>query len=454
MRKHPDMVYFFPFVPDTTASLLLSPPRFRPGPMQLSSFGHQFTTPTGILQLMDDLGHALAGDEPTIMLGGGNPAAIPTVQMALRQRMMAVLDDEESFERMVGNYSPPQGEVAFIRELASLLHRRYGWPIGPEHIALTNGSQMAFFYLFNLFGGRYPDGSHKRILLPLAPEYIGYADVGLHQDLFVAHRPDIEYLDGRLFKYRVHFEGLTVGPDIGAICVSRPTNPTGNVLTDDEIEHLSALARAADVPLIIDNAYGAPFPAILFSPVRSLWDDHIVLCMSLSKLGLPGTRTGIVIARPEIIQAIASLNAIFSLAPGNTGAVLALEWVRSGEIIRLSEEVIRPFYAEKARHAVAQVEQAMGTGREAVPCYVHKPEGAFFLWLWFPDLPITAAELYERLKRRRVIVVPGHYFFPGLREEWRHKHECLRVSYAQEEGTVAAGIRIIAEEVRRAYAGA
>lgn len=419
--------------------------------MMFSRFGQKFTTPTGILQLMDDLGRALASDEPTIMLGGGNPAAIPAVQVALRQQMLAMLDDEESFERMVGNYSPPQGDVVFIRELAALLRREYGWPIGPEHIALTNGSQTAFFYLFNLFGGEYPDGTRRRILLPLAPEYIGYADVGMEEDLFVAHRPDIEHLDDRLFKYRVHFDGLTVGPDIGAICVSRPTNPTGNVLTDEEIEHLSALAREAGVPFIMDNAYGAPFPAILFGAIRPVWDEHIVLCMSLSKLGLPGARTGIVIARPDIIQAIASLNAIFSLAPGNTGAALALEWVRTGAIIRLSEDVIRPFYAEKARHAVAQVRQAMGTGREAVPCHVHKPEGAFFLWLWFPELPITAAELYERLKRRRVIVVPGHYFFPGLQEEWRHKHECLRVSYAQDDSTVAAGIRIIAEEVRRAY---
>ncbi|MCX7851470.1 MAG: valine--pyruvate transaminase [Caldilineales bacterium] len=420
--------------------------------MMFSRFGQKFTTPTGILQLMEDLGRALAGDEPTIMLGGGNPAAIPAVQVALRQQMLAMLDDEESFERMVGNYSPPQGDVVFIRELAALLRREYGWPIGPEHIALTNGSQTAFFYLFNLFGGEYPDGTRRRILLPLAPEYIGYADVGMEEDLFVAHRPDIEHLDDRLFKYRVHFDGLTVGPDIGAICVSRPTNPTGNVLTDEEIEHLSALAREAGVPFIMDNAYGAPFPAILFGAIRPVWDEHIVLCMSLSKLGLPGARTGIVIARPDIIQAIASLNAIFSLAPGNTGAALALEWVRSGAIIRLSEDVIRPFYAEKARHAVAQVRQAMGTGREAVPCHIHKPEGAFFLWLWFPELPITAAELYERLKRRRVIVVPGHYFFPGLQEEWRHKHECLRVSYAQDDSTVAAGIHIIAEEVRRAYA--
>jgi len=74
-----------------------------------------------------------------------------------------------------------------------------------------------------------------------------------------------------------------------------------------------------------------------------------------------------------------------------------------------------------------------------------------FLWLWFKDLPITSQELYERLKERRVIVVPGHYFFPGLNEEWRHKHECIRMTYSQDEETVREGIRIIGEVVRRAY---
>jgi len=33
-----------------------------------------------------------------------------------------------------------------------------------------------------------------------------------------------------------------------------------------------------------------------------------------------------------------------------------------------------------------------------------------FLWLWFPDLPISSLELYKRLKARGVLVVSGHYF--------------------------------------------
>jgi valine--pyruvate aminotransferase len=56
-----------------------------------------------------------------------------------------------------------------------------------------------------------------------------------------------------------------VTDEVGAICVSRPTNPTGNVLTDDEIARLHASWRSTtDMPLIIDNAYGPPFPGILY----------------------------------------------------------------------------------------------------------------------------------------------------------------------------------------------
>ena len=99
--------------------------------------------------------------------------------------------------------------------------------------------------------------------------------------------------------------------------------------------------------------------------------------------------------------------------------------------------------------AVAAFREAMG---EDCPWRVHTPEGAMFLWLWFPDLPISSLELYKRLKARGVLVVSGHYFFPGLPDEdWRHRHECLRVTYSQDEADVARGLQVIAEEVKRAW---
>ena len=264
----------------------------------------------------------------------------------------------------------------------------------------------------------------------------------------MAGKPEIEYLDAHTFKYRVNFDNLSVTDEIGAICVSRPTNPTGNVLTETEINKLCRLAQQHDIPLIIDNAYGTPFPNIIFTDVTPVWNEHTILCMSLSKLGLPATRTGIVIASQRVITAISGINAISSLAPGSFGAALALDLIRSGEIIDLSRTVIKPYYQQKAEQAVAHLRAEL----DGLDFFIHKPEGALFLWLWFRGLPITSQELYERLKQRGVLVVPGHYFFPGLQEEWRHKHECIRMTYSQDEAVVKAGIKIIAAEVKRAYA--
>ena len=420
--------------------------------MEFSKFGKRFTRHTGASELMDDMGAAMDGSGsmigPMLMLGGGNPARIPAVEQIFKDQLAAVIDQPDEFSRMVGNYSRPAGEGRFRRALARLLHNQYGWDLSENNIALTSGSQNAFFILFNLLAGDMErTGTHKQILLPMAPEYIGYCDVGVSENMFQASRPTIEYLDHRLFKYHVDFDAIDVGENIGAVCVSRPTNPTGNVLTDDEINKLLGLAEASNVPLIIDNAYGTPFPHIIFTEVKPLWNENIILCMSLSKVGLPGIRTGIVIAREEIISAVSSMNAVMHLSVSSVGAVLLHKLVASGEIINISHNIITPFYRSRVEHALVCVRSEF----EGIEYRIHVPEGALFLWLWFPDLPITSAELYSRLKRRGVLVLSGHHFFPGLKEDWRHKNECLRMTYSQDPETVAAGIRIIAEEVRRAF---
>jgi valine--pyruvate aminotransferase len=414
--------------------------------MEFSSFGKRFTRPSGARELMDDLGAAMAGEDSVMMLGGGNPAHIPAVLDRFRQRFREILENDREFRRLVADYAPPAGELGFRAALAGLLQREYGWSLGAENIALTGGSQSGFFLLFNLLAGKFEDGSRRQILLPLTPEYAGYAGLGVSGDLFSARKPAIEYLDEHLFKYHVDFDDLRVDESISAICVSRPTNPTGNVLTGEEMRKLAGLARRHQVPLIVDNAYGLPFPQIVFTDARPDWDQNIILCMSLSKIGLPAVRTGIVIARESIIDALTSLNAVVNLAVSSVGAVLLRELVNSGEIIRLSEEFIRPFYQQRVEQAMEWMHGAM----QGCDYHIHKPEGALFLWLWLPGLPITSAELYRRLKRRGVFVVAGQHFFPGLSEDWPHRNQCIRVSYARDQETVRRGIRIIGEEVRKA----
>ncbi|MDH3347438.1 MAG: valine--pyruvate transaminase [Desulfobulbaceae bacterium] len=414
--------------------------------MNLSAFGKKFTASSGITELMDDLGSAMASADSSIcMLGGGNPAHIKEVENIFRSRMDEILRTPLLFEKMVGNYDAASGNAAFIQALAALLSSEFGWPLTAENIALTNGSQNAFFCLFNLFAGECSDNKFKKILFPLAPEYIGYADSGLKPGMFTARRPDIETIGDDLFKYHVDFDALKLTDEIGAVCVSRPTNPTGNVLTDQEMRRLDEITRERGIPFIIDNAYGTPFPNIIFTKARPLWNSNTVVCMSLSKFGLPGCRTGIVIARPRIIRALGNLNGILNLAPGSIGATLALELVGNGDIIKISREIVQPYYKRRMKQALGWLREEL----QGLPYRVHKPEGALFLWLWFTGLKISSRELYARLKKRKVLVIAGEYFFPGLEEEWSHCHECIRITYSQDEAAVRKGIRIIAEEVKK-----
>ncbi|NIG19108.1 valine--pyruvate transaminase [Pantoea sp. Al-1710] len=411
--------------------------------MSFSQFGDKFTQHSGISRLMEDMGEGLR-TPGTIMLGGGNPAQIPAINDYFNQLLLQMHQDGKLSEALC-NYDGPRGKTLLLDALAKMLRDELGWPITAQNIALTNGSQSAFFYLFNLFAGRRADGSKKRVLFPLAPEYLGYADAGLEEDLFVSARPNIELLPEGQFKYHVDFDHLPLNEDVGLICVSRPTNPTGNVITDDELMQLDALAQQHGVPLLIDNAYGVPFPGIIFSEARPLWNPNTILCMSLSKLGLPGARCGIIVADESTISAIGNMNGIISLAPGSIGPAIATEMIVRGDLLRLSEEVIKPFYQAKVSETIAILRRYLPEDR----CLIHKPEGAIFLWLWFRDLPISTEALYQRLKARGVLMVPGHFFFPGLEQEWPHTHQCMRMNYVPDAEKIERAVQILAEELEK-----
>ena len=119
--------------------------------MEFSLFGEKFTRHAGITQLMDDLNQGLLNPD-AIMLGGGNPAPIPAMLERFQAEANTLLENGELIKAMA-NYDGPQGKDRFTRALAALLSKELGWEISARTIALTNGSQNAFFYLFNLLAG-------------------------------------------------------------------------------------------------------------------------------------------------------------------------------------------------------------------------------------------------------------------------------------------------------------
>ncbi len=422
--------------------------------IDISKIGAMLSGRSGIAELMEDLGAAMRdGSQAMMMLGGGNPGHIPEVQAVWRRRLREIADAPACCDPMLADYEGPAGSPAFRTVVANFFRTEYGWDIRPANVAVTPGAQMAFFQIFTLLAGEMASGNHRRVLLPIAPEYIGYADQGLQPKTFCACQPRIECIGDHAFKYHVDSKRLEQVEEIAAVCVSRPTNPSGNLLADEELEQLARFARQRGVPLIVDNAYGEPFPGVVFREIVPRWDPGRVLVYSLSKLGLPGTRTAIVLADEELVRRLAVMNAIMGLANNNVGQALVQPLIASGELKDLCRQVIRPFYADRLAFAQQAIAEQFG---EDFPYRLHVSEGAFFLWLWLPALPVTSAELYQRLKRRQVLVVPGEYFFYGLPEgeDWPHRHQCIRITFSQSEETLLRGIQGVAEELRVLHRGA
>ena len=418
--------------------------------MEFSDFGNKLTSRSGILLLMDDLGRPLPEGVKPYPLGGGNPSRVKEVENAYRREMETLLEKDEEFENVLSHYDSPQGRMEFLDIIASYFHSKYNWPISRENIAITNGSQSAMFYLFNLFSGSFNRGKEKKtILFPLMPEYVGYADQGIEEDTFVSLPSKCTYFEDRSFKYLLDQNAVSSYLDghkeVGAICVSRPTNPSGNVLTDNEIDFLSSEAKRHNIPLIIDNAYGLPFPSIIFSNEASLkWNENIILSLSLSKIGLPSIRTGIVIASKEVATAISNINAIAALASGSMGQVLAGSLIKTGTLSALATTAVKPFYEKKAKQTVSWINEFfLGT-----EYFYHKIEGSIFCFLYLPQLKISTIEFYHKLKEKGVITVPGEYFFFGSKEKvCTHPHydKCLRINYSADDDIVRDGLKIIAK---------
>lgn len=418
--------------------------------MEFSDFGKKLNRYSGILQLMDDLGRPLPEGVVPRALGGGNPARIEAVEKLYRTRMESMLSSGE-FGSVISSYDAPQGRMSFIDAVVSYFSSTYGWPITRENVVVTNGSQSAMFFLFNLLGGR-----DRKILLPLMPEYVGYADQGVEEDMFLSVASITEKTGEHEFKYRLDPEGvekfLSCHPEISAMAVSRPTNPSGNVLTDSEISCLDRMCKAHGIPLIIDNAYGLPFPNIIFSEEATpTWNENIILSMSLSKIGLPSIRTGIIIARPEIVEALSNINAIASLTAGSMGQALAEPLISSGRLVEIARKEVNPFYRAKAERAKAILEKYLG----ATDYMIHKCEGSIFLWLYLPSLRIPTIEFYKVLKEEGVITVPGEYSFfgsevqkKGLPYPHPHYDKCLRLNYSCPDEDFEQGVRIIGEKYR------
>lgn len=397
---------------------------------------------------MKDIIETLKSGQDFINLSAGNPVILPEVEQLWRDCTADLLSSAE-YGEVVCRYGSSRGYQPFIDAIKADFNQRYGLNLGDRNILITPGSQSLYFLAANTFGGYTDAGDLKQILLPLSPDYTGYGGVSLIAEALLSYRPTLEVDDANhSFKYRPDFSQLQVNDTTGFVLFSRPCNPTGNVLSDEEVHKIAALAAPHNVPVFVDSAYACPYPGLNFTEMTPLFDKGIVHCISLSKAGLPGERVGVAIGDEAVIEALECFMTNLCIHSSRYGQAIAARAIQSGALATISDQVIRPYYQSKFAVLEASLNDAMP---KELPWFLHRGEGAIFAWMWFDRLPITDQALYQELKKVGVIAVPGHPFFPGLRDEWTHTHQCLRLSLTASDNEIATAMRRLADVVTRVY---
>lgn len=419
-------------------------------PLTLSQIGNQMSALTGVRAIMKDIIETLRAnpDESFINLSAGNPVILPEVEQLWRDCTAQLLESPD-YGEVVCRYGTSQGYQPLVEAIKKDFNQRYGLALNDRQILITPGSQALYFLAANAFGGVAADGQLKNIVLPLSPDYTGYGGICLTPEALKAYQPTLEIDEtAHRFKYRPNFDQLHFDETTGCIIFSRPCNPTGNVLSEAEVQQIADLAAPFDIPVLIDSAYGPPYPSLNYTDIAPILGNNVVHCMSLSKAGLPGERVGIAIGDERIIQILEAFQTNVCIHSGRYGQAIAAQAIQSGALADISVQVIRPYYQAKLALLQSVLDQHMPS---ALPWFLHLGEGAIFAWLWLNELPMSDWQLYQQLKQVGVIVVPGHSFFPGLSQDWPHKHQCLRISLTATDEEITIAMQRLVQVIEKVY---
>lgn len=314
---------------------------------------------------------------------------------------------DENFTKYTAVSGIPEARAA----VCHYFKRQYGVEASPENIIITTGGKQS---LANTLLVLLNDGDD--VLLP-CPYWTSYPDlIRLAGGNPVLVRAD----SSRHFRIDVSDLDRALTPKTKLMILNTPSNPTGAVYSQKEVDALVQWCLDHDVFLLADEIYdqlvydGTPVTA---SRWWEKYPEKVAVLNGLSKaFSMPGWRVGYTLAHADLIKESAKLQGqmtshVCSIAQKAT--VAALEGPYD------CVEDMRRSFVRRRDLAVAEI----ATWPGVVCC---KPGGAFYLFpdvrkLFTPEMPDATAVCTYLLEKARVACVPGDAFGDP---------NCIRLSYA------------------------
>src|SRR5262245_10836185 len=223
-----------------------------------------------------------------------------------------------------------------------------------------------------------------------------------------------------------------VSPRTKMIAVCNPNNPTGAILTEQEMERIVAAARRVDAWLLVDEVYrGAELKR---DKTPSFWGryEKVIINSGLSKAyGLPGLRIGWIVSTPDLVANAWSYHDYTTIGPGPASDFLARIALTPENRARLLE---RTRGILKANYPILR-QWAEANEFSFVP-----PQAGAIAYLRY-DLNIGSLEFVERLRKEKsVLIVPGEHFLMG---------KYLRIGFGSNADYLREGLELITNFIEK-----
>jgi aspartate/methionine/tyrosine aminotransferase len=337
--------------------------------------------------------------------GGGAPHAV--IEAAKR-----------ALEAHAIGYTEALGVPELRHRVALHYRERYGVELDWRRVAITAGSSAAFLLSFL---AAFESGDRVALASPSYPAYrnilssINIAPVDLPARAEDRYQPTPELLERD-------------GGALDGLIVAHPSNPTGSMLSADELKALCGYCRARGIRMISDEIYHG----IVYGhePVTALaFDEEAIVINSFSKyFSMTGWRLGWAVLPESLVRTVECLAQSLFISPPTLSQLAALAAFDA----RAELDAKVALYRRNRDLLIRRLPEA-GI-RRFLP-----PEGAFYLYADVSDISNDSEALCLRL-----LAETGVALTPGMDFDRARGHATVRISFAGPEAVIAEALNRLA----------
>ena len=327
-----------------------------------------------------------------ISLGVGEPDFITPYH--IRDAAIQSLLDGET------QYTSNWGLLPLRQEIAAYMHQRFHLSYSPKNeILVTVGASEGI------------DLSLRALLCP-------GDEVLIPQPSYVSYAPTVIFCGGTPVPVVTHAEnGFALGaealeaaitPRTKAVILPYPNNPTGAVLTREQLQPICEVIVRHDLIAISDEIYAelcyTPAGHVSAASMPGMAERTILLNGMSKAFAMTGWRIGYICAPAELCDCMCKIHQYVILCAPRQGQVAAQEALRRGREDGYRDVVMMRESYNRRRRLMVDAFRDMG-----LDCF--EPLGAFYVFPGIGKTGLSSEEFCERLLlEKQVVTVPGTAF--------------------------------------------